>query len=193
MNEVDRILADQNPTNDDQRDVDHSESVMRLYSQHQRWLFGYLTSLLGSPNDAEDVMQEVCVVMWQQHEKFKIGTSFVSWLSVIAYHQVQKFWREKKKRRGVLNLEMIDQLSAQMAQDFDLLEARRRALTDCVGRLHESDRELVSHCYGSRKRSAKTVAEQLGRPTNTVYKALKRIRKSLFECITRQVSAEGIA
>ena len=68
--------------------VEHSESVVRLFSQHQRWLYGYLMALTGNPNDADDVFQEVCVVMWQQHEKFELGTNFVSWLSVIAYHPV---------------------------------------------------------------------------------------------------------
>ncbi len=80
------LVVDDSPLNSEQQAVNHSESVLRLYTQHQRWLYGYLTAILGNPNDAEDVMQEFSVVMWQQHEKFQLGTNFVSWLSVIAYH-----------------------------------------------------------------------------------------------------------
>ena len=173
--------------------VDHSEAVVRLFSQHQRWLYGYITALVGSPGDAEDVMQEVCVVMWQEHEKFELGTNFVSWLSVIAYHQVQKFWRTKKAQRKFLSVEVIGQIAEGLSENVDLLEARRHALADCVNRLKESDRQLVSHCYGSRRVSTKSVAEQLGRPVGTVYKALNRIRSMLFDCIDRKTSAEGIA
>ncbi len=186
-------MLEEKPPANDQEAVNHGEAVLRLYSQHQRWLYGYLTALLGSPSDAEDVMQEVSVVMWQQHEKFQLGTNFVSWLSVIAYHQVQKFWREKSKRKNFLNVELADQLAQAMTENFDLLEARRRALSDCITKLKPSDRELVSHCYGQRKVTAKSVALKLKRPANTVYKALDRIRKSLFDCINRKVSAEGIA
>lgn len=186
-------MVDDSPVNHDQKAVNHSESVLRLYTQHQRWLFGYLMAILGSPNDAEDVMQEVSVVMWQQHEKFELGTNFVSWLSVIAYHQVQRFWREKSKRKKFLNVDLAEQLAEAMTENFELLDARRRALSDCVTRLKTSDRELVRHCYGERKVSMKSVAERLDRPAGTVYKALNRIRRSLFECINRKVSAEGIA
>ena len=167
--------------------------MVRLLSQHQRWLFGYLTALLGNPSDAEDVMQEVCVVMWQKHEQFQLGTNFVSWLSVIAYHQVQKFWREKKKQRMFLNVELMDQLAQAMPNEFELLEARRRALADCASDLRDTDRQLLGQCYGNRNVTAKLVAEELGRPSDTVYKALNRIRKALFECINRKVSAEGVA
>jgi RNA polymerase sigma-70 factor (ECF subfamily) len=177
----------------DQENVNHSEAVVRLFSQHQRWLYGYLTALVGNPSDAEDVMQEVCVVMWQEHEKFKIGTNFVSWLSVIAYHQVQKFWRSKKSNRQFLNVEVLGQLAEGLPANVDLLEARRHALAECITRLNKPDRQLVNSCYGSRRVTTKSVADELGRPAGTVYKALNRIRSLLFECIDRKVSAEGTA
>ena len=171
----------------------HSEAVVRLYSQHQRWLHGYLTALLGDASDAEDVMQEVSVVMWQKHEQFELGTNFVSWLSVIAYHQVQKFWRERKKSRRFQSTELLDQLAACMVEDFELQEARRAALGDCVSHLRANDRELVRECYGSHTVTAKSVAEKLGRPVGTVYKALTRIRTALMRCINNKVATEGIA
>ena len=88
---------------------------------------------------------------------------------------------------------MLGQLAEGLSEDVELLEARRRALADCVTQLKEPDRELVSHCYGARRVTAKSVADQLGRPPGTVYKALNRIRGFLFDCIDRKVSSEGIA
>ena len=90
-------------------------------------------------------------------------------------------------------MDVAEQLAEAMTENFDLLEARRRALSECVTRLKASDRELVSHCYSERKITAKSVAAELNRPTGTVYKALNRIRRSLFDCINRKISAEGLA
>lgn len=174
-------------------DAKHSEAVLRLFTRHQRWLYGYLMSLLGSATDAEDVMQEVSVVMWQQHEKFEIGTSFVSWISVIAYHQVQKFWREKKKRKRFLSVSTTEQLADKMTEEFEIWEARRNALSECVSKLTAPDRELVSHCYGEEALTMKSAAKEMDRPVGSVYKAMGRIRKSLFDCISRKLSAEGMA
>ena len=36
-----------------------------------------------------------------------------------------------------------------------------------------------------------TVADQLGRPVNTVYKALQRVRRALRECVDRRVNAQA--
>lgn len=170
----------------------HSEAVVRLFSQHQRWLYGYLMSLLGNANDAEDVMQEVSVVLWKDHHKFELGTNFTAWLSVIAYHQVQKFWRQRKRNRMFLSTNVLEQIAA-LPDDFELMESRRRALSDCVGKLREMDRTLVRQFYGERKVTAKQLAQELGRPTGTVYKALNRVRRGLFECVRRKMQAEGTA
>ena len=170
--------------------VEHSEVVVRLFSQHQRWLYGYLMALTGNPNDADDVFQEVCVVMWQQHEKFEVGTNFVSWLSVIAYHQAQKYWREKKKKKHHLGSELLDQLAEALPDEFDIMEDRRKALSGCIKRLNDVDRKLLSHRYAAKKTTAKTTATELGKTTASVYKSLNRIRRSLFECVNRRLASE---
>ena len=171
--------------------VEHSEAVVRLFSQHQRWLYGYLMALMGNPNDADDVFQEVCVVMWQQHEKFEVGTNFVSWLSVIAYHQVQKYWRDKKKKNNYLGSDLLDQLAESLPKEFDVMEDRRKALSSCIQKLSDIDRKLLSHRYANKKTTAKNTASELGRTTASIYKSLNRIRRSLFECVNRRLSAES--
>jgi len=185
-------LGQEDSVDTSKQEIAHSEVVVRLFSQHQRWLFGYLTSLLGNPNDAEDVMQEVSVVLWKEHHKFELGTNFTAWLSVIAYHQVQKFWRLRKRDRMFLNPDVLEQVAC-LPEDFELLESRRSALSDCVAKLRELDRVLVRHVYGDRKVSAKQVAAELGRPVGTVYKALNRVRRTLFECVNKRMQAEGMA
>ncbi len=185
-------LGQEDSVDTSKQEIAHSEVVVRLFSQHQRWLFGYLTSLLGNPNDAEDVMQEVSVVLWKEHHRFELGTNFTAWLSVIAYHQVQKFWRLRKRDRMFLNPDVLEQVAC-LPEDFELLESRRSALSDCVAKLRELDRVLVRHVYGDRKVSAKQVAAELGRPVGTVYKALNRVRRTLFECVNKRMQAEGMA
>ena len=61
----------------------------------------------------------------------------------------------------------------------DTVHSRRDALRGCLKKLPENDRHLVDRCYGDSRQSFKTAAEELGRPINTVYKALNRIRRAL--------------
>jgi RNA polymerase sigma-70 factor, ECF subfamily len=168
------------------------DAFARLFAQHDRWLFAYLVSLLGNAAHAEEVFQEVCVVLWREHEAFQLGTNFVSWVSVIAHNQVHRYRRQRKKVGPQLSDAAVDMLTQDAVERVDLLESRRDALRGCLEKLPDNDRVLVRHCYGDSRVTFKTVAEDLGRPVNTVYKALNRIRRSLHDCIERSLAVEGL-
>jgi RNA polymerase sigma-70 factor, ECF subfamily len=170
------------------------DAFARLFAKYDRWLFSYLVTLLANPAHAEEVFQEVCVVVWRLYDQFELGTDFVKWVSVIAHNQVRKFRRQSKRVGFQLSDETCERLAADAERRADLFDFRREALRKCLGKLPGGDRQLVQHCYGDHEspESFKNVAEKIGRPVNTVYKALNRIRRSLHECIDRTLSAEGL-
>ena len=167
------------------------DAFARLFAQHDRWLFAYLVSLLGNSAHAEEVFQEVCVVLWREHETFQLGTNFVKWVSVIAHNQVHRFRRQQRRVGPQLSDAAVDLLAEDAVERADLLESRRDALRRCLDKLPNGDRQVVSRCYGDTRVSFKTAAADLGRPVNTVYKALNRIRRALYDCIERAISVEG--
>jgi len=172
--------------------MERREAFARLFAQHDRWLFAYLVSLLGNASYAEEVFQEVCVVVWREYETFELGTNFVKWVSVIAHNQVHRFRRQQRRAGPQLSDATVNLLCQDAVERVDLLESRRDALQKCLEKLSEKDRQLVRHCYGDSRVSFKTAARELGKPVNTVYKALRRIRKSLYECIERTLAVEGL-
>lgn len=168
------------------------DAFARLFAKHDRWLYAYLVTLLANPAHAEEVFQEVCVVLWRSYDQFELGTDFVKWASVIAHNQVRRFRRESKRIGFQLSDAACDLLAADAARGADLFDFRRDALRQCMGKLPTSDRQLVQQCYSDASGSFKTIAENLGRPVNTVYKALNRIRRNLHQCIDRTLSSEGV-
>jgi RNA polymerase sigma-70 factor (ECF subfamily) len=116
----------------------------------------------------------------------------VRWVSVIAHNQVHRFRRQQRRAGAQLSDLTVDLLSQDAVERVDLLESRRDALRGCLEKLPDTDRKLVRHCYGDSRMSFKTAAEELGRPVNTVYKALNRIRRALYECIERTLAVEGV-
>jgi len=187
----DRLPPEQ-PTGEPISDVHRRDHFARLFAQHDRWLFSYLVTLLGSQAHAEEVFQEVCVILWREYDKFELGTDFVKWAGVIAYNQVRKFRRENKRGGFQLKEGAFERIAAEAVRRADLFDSRREALGHCLGKLSAEDRQLVQLCYDDGKASFKAVAQQLQRPVNTVYKALNRIRRVLHECIDRALSAEGL-
>jgi RNA polymerase sigma-70 factor, ECF subfamily len=187
-----RVLVLQDRGKSNLSDRERRDAFARLFAQHDRWLFAYLVSLLGNATHAEEVFQEVCVVLWREYETFELGTDFVRWVSVIAHHQVHRFRRQQRRVGPQLSETTVDLLSHDAVERADLLESRRDALRGCLEKLPDTDRHLVGCCYGDSRTSFKTAAEQLGRPVNTVYKALNRIRRALHDCIERTLAVEGV-
>lgn len=169
------------------------DAFARLFAKHQRWLYAYLMTLLANPVHAEEVFQEVCVVLWREYEKFDLNTDFVRWVSVIANHQVHRFRRQRRRAVTLMSEEALESLASETVDrvTFDLFEARQQALSRCLKKLPDRDRLLVRACYGSKNVTFKCAARELGRPVNTVYKALNRIRRTLHECIDRTLTSEG--
>lgn len=175
------------PLNDEERRA----RFARVFAQHDRWLYAYLISLLGNAADAEEVFQEVCVVVWREYEKFDLSTSFVRWAAVIAHHQVLTFRRKQNRDKRFLSLDLVNLLASEAVERSNLMEDRRLALDSCLAKLRKSDRELVAACYSDPQVRFREVAAKLNRPENTVYKALARIRRTLHECIDRRLSSGG--
>ncbi len=167
------------------------EAFARVFAKNDRWLFAYLVALLGNPSDAEEVFQEVCVVLWREYEKFDLSTEFRHWASVVARNRVMRFRTVRNRQARQLSDVAVELLAEEAIDQSNLLDDRRRALHKCLESLSESDRNLISACYSDLHRSFQRASEQLGRPINTVYKALQRVRRALRTCIDRRVAAEN--
>lgn len=172
-------------------DTDPKLIFARVFAKHDRWLYAYLVTLLGSLSHAEEVFQEVCVVLWKQHDKFDPSTDFRKWASVVAHNQVRRFRRGLKRGESRLSDEVVALLAARDDEQWDLMHSRQIALQGCLELLADSERDLVKRCYSTAGVSIRSVAEQLGRPANSVYKAINRIRRRLHACIDRKIAAEG--
>ena len=128
-------LVRQERGNSNLSEPERRAAFARLFAQHDRWLFAYLVSLLGNAAHAEEVFQEVCVVLWREYETFQLGTDFVKWVSVIAHHQVHRFRRQQRRVGPQLSDAAVDLLAQDAVERVDLLESRRDALRGCLEKL----------------------------------------------------------
>ena len=67
---------------------------------------------------------------------------------------------------------------------------RREALAQCVEKLRERDRELLQECYADAS-DVNSAADRRKRSSQSVYNSLRRIRRSLYECIVRTLAQKS--
>ena len=72
---------------------DATEAYLRLLAQHERWLAGYVYSLVPQGSDGDDILQEVKVTMWRNFGKFEPG-------SVLAKTKFTSSGSTEPSRRG---------------------------------------------------------------------------------------------
>ena len=61
-----------------------TSDFVRLLTQHQRDMYLYIRSLLPDRHEADDVLQEVNLVLWDKRAQFRIDSNFRAWAFQIA-------------------------------------------------------------------------------------------------------------
>jgi RNA polymerase sigma-70 factor (ECF subfamily) len=169
------------------------DEFVERFVRSQNRIYAYVAMLLPNRADAEDVFQQTSLVLWKKWQQFEPGRDFVAWACGIANYEVRNFLRKHKdKARVYLSEDVMEELTRVRLELNDVLEARRSALRHCLDRLKQRNRELLERCYAG-KDSIKMIAEELGRRPNELYMSLKRLRRSLFDCINRTLAEESRA
>jgi len=165
---------------------------VRLFTGVQRKLYSFLRAILRNPTEAEDVLQETNLVIWQKFSDFEVGTNFNAWAFSIARWQIMS--HRKKQGRSKLHFgdELVERLVEQAPQEFESFDARKSALSECLKKLKPEQRQLVAQRYEPGG-SVNEMAEEQGRSAKAVSEALRRIRKNLGICIENNFRREGFA
>lgn len=159
-----------------------------MLTRYQRRLFLHILTQVPYPVDADEILQETSIIAWDKFQQFRPGTNFLAWVSQIATFEIMKYRSRRRRERLQFSEEFLEAVAHESIAREDTLEARRAALVHCIQKLRERDRQLIQQRY-SPGESGKGLAETVGRPANSVYQSLGRIRRTLLECINRQMAA----
>ena len=169
--------------------ADFDDEFVRLLTTHKRQLFGFVYGMVHTIVDAEDVFQQVSLVLWEKFDQFQPDTDFVAWATSIARFKAIDFLRAKQRERSHFSEGIIDQLADREIERSRQVEPRAQALELCREKLSEGDQQTLRACY-EQGISIKQAAADLDRPVGSVYGSLTRIRRILWKCIERTVARE---
>lgn len=160
---------------------------VRLLAEHERQLAGYIHALVPQWQDAEDVLQETKLRLWEQFHSFEPGTNFAAWSFTIAGFMVRTHRKRHLRERVCFSDDVVEKLSGCVAVDpVAEPDVRLPALIECVKSLGDASRRLLRLCcMGQRK--IKDIAGEIGQTPSATRVALFRIRRSLSECVEKRM------
>jgi RNA polymerase sigma-70 factor (ECF subfamily) len=168
------------------------EAFLRLFLRSEPRLYAYLYTLVQNRADADDLLQEAGITMWEKFDPGHPPDDFTAWGCRIAYFKVLDHRKRHARSRVTFSQDILDRIAETAAEQASALQLdeRREALSDCIGRLKPRERELLSRRMGEGD-GIEAAAEAVGCTVAAAYKSLSRIRRMLFECVTRKVAAAG--
>lgn len=173
--------------------LERGERFMRLLLENQQRIYGLILSLVPNWADADDLMQETTSILWRKFDEFEEGTNFAAWALKVARFQVLNYRKKQRRAKARLSEELYEQIADRaLEREPRELVNRREALSGCMEKLKEQDRELIQLRYEPGT-SVKDVAEEVDRSIDAVYKALNRIHGQLLECIRLRQKREEMA
>ena len=183
------------------RDEDQSDSAVQipqaandefvqLFTKWQRRLFLFILAQVPNLVEAEEILQETNLVIWRKSHTFRPGDELLRLVLPDRRAGSLQAPRPPPPPGHPDERRLLEAIAREAQENVDSLEERRRALLACLARLAASDRELIRRRYAPGE-TGKSLARKLGRPANSVYQSLSRIRRTLLECVKRRLAAEA--
>ena len=150
----------------------------------------YILTLLPNYTEAEDVLAETNMRIWEQFDELDEPRDFRAWACTIAYYQVLTWRKRRGRQRLVFDDALVKELSARSESAAERTNARHEALLTCLSEVSERSRSLLAKVYRDGRR-VKDVASEMGRTAESLYKVVQRLRVTLRDCIEQRLAEAG--
>jgi RNA polymerase sigma-70 factor (ECF subfamily) len=166
------------------------ELFLRAFTTHEPMIRAFVRRLVPSRTDADDVLQEVAIVLWEKFDEFHVNGDFRAWACGIARYKVLSRLRDLSRDRVVLSMDVIEMIAVSSLDDEFQLQRERDMLEFCFKKVSPKEQELLAKAYDSSAR-IQDVAALSGRSVNGFYQWLYRMRQMLLDCIQRELAKEA--
>lgn len=96
-----------------------NEAFRKLVHEYQRPLYSHIRNMVLSHDDADDVLQNTFIKVYQNLKSFKGESKLYSWIYRIATNEAITFINTRAKKSGISSGELKDNLINKLEADID--------------------------------------------------------------------------
>ncbi len=159
------------------------DAFNQLYEKYNLKLFFFIRGYIGVKEDAEELIQEVFMTIWETRSRLKENLSFNAYIFTITYNAILKYYRNKDRRqkhteRYLLGIDMTSNTTMGNVESKDLHEQIEKIIKKLPGK-----RQSIFRLSREKGLNNKEIAKELGLSIRTVetqiYQALRFIKKQI--------------
>ncbi len=167
------------------------QRFLSLFLRSEREVFRYVAALVPNLADAEDIVQQTALSLWEKFDAYDPTQPFTPWACRFALNKTRQWLERRQRWQALLEGGLAEELAQRREELRPEMEARFRHLERCLGKLPEEQRSLVEGYY-YRRDGIEKLAESSGRTVAATYKTLQRVRQALQVCIETAVAPDGV-
>jgi RNA polymerase sigma-70 factor (ECF subfamily) len=153
-------------------------AMRTLFARHRTGVYRWLLSILGDEAQAEDLLIEVFLAVWQHAADYEARSSVLTWVLAIARHKALSARRQRIDAR-------LEESAAEKISDPDddpelalMKKNRRELLRNSLAKLSREHREIINLVY-YHGRSVREASHIVGVGEATVKTRMHYARKRL--------------
>jgi RNA polymerase sigma-70 factor (ECF subfamily) len=151
----------------------------------------FVRSFIRDSVEAEDVLQEVALVIVDRYSSYDSTQPFIGWALGIARRVVWTHLRNKYRDRDLILKDAIDHVSSAFEKIDPHVQDMKDALAHCVEKVSGDGRRALLLRY-EEGLELKQIGSRLGKAASATGVLLYRVRSALRECIDRRLNAEKV-
>jgi RNA polymerase sigma-70 factor (ECF subfamily) len=167
-----------------------NERFTRDWTRVQPVVASYINSLIPDFHAAEDLLQDVAVILLRKYGEYDPSRPFVAWAIGVARLEVLSARRDLARCPLARVPGLAEAVAAAHAEMADELDARAAALRECVARIEGRPREVLRLRY-ELALPPREITSRVSMTAGAVRVLLSRLRASLQDCIDRRLVAAG--
>ena len=179
---------------DSQRRFDDSTAAQQrfltLFLRSEREIFRYVAALVPNVGDAEDIVQQAAMSLWEAFDAYDPTQPFTPWACRFALNKARQWIERRQRWQALLDHGLAEELAQRRQELQPEFERRLKHLETCLGKLPPEQRTLVEGYYYERA-DIESLAERSGKTAAATYKMLQRIRQALQCCVENQARPEA--
>jgi len=165
------------------------QRFLSLFLRSEREVFRYVAALVPDVVDAEDIVQQTALALWEKFEAYDPNQPFTPWACRFALNKTRQWIDRRQRWKTLLDQGLAEDLAYRRQELQPEFERKLQHLEVCLGKLPPDQRSLVEGYYYKRT-DVESLAAQYGKTVAATYKTLQRIRQWLRVCLDDASSPE---
>ena len=167
------------------------QRFLSLFLRSEREIFRYVAALVPNMTDAEDIVQQTALTLWEKFDAYDPTQPFTPWACRFALNKARQWIERRQRWQALLEHGLAEELAQRRQELQPEFERRLTHLEACLGKLPPGQRSLVAAYYYERT-DVESLAGRSGRTVAATYKMLQRIRQALQLCVENHAKPEVV-